>query len=222
MSIRWVPALLAAGILAFGAAGCAGKAVNENDPASLFADAEDDIDSDRYAIALEKLRTIRHKFPYSKYSPLAQLRIADVYFLEESFPEAAASYETFRDLHPKHEKASYAMYRIGESYFEAMPENVARDMTTAYEAIDAFEAYLNRYPKGEHAEQARKRLGESRSRLARKELYVADFYFKRDFPDAAMGRYEKVVRLYPKTEAAEKAKQRLSEIRKSKNESPES
>src|SRR5436305_4595321 len=88
-------------------AGCAGTPVDENDPASLFKDAESDIQSDHYQIAVEKLRSIKNKFPYSKYALDAQLRIADVYFLEESYAEAAAAYETFKDLHPKHEKAGY-------------------------------------------------------------------------------------------------------------------
>src|SRR6478736_2451275 len=83
--------------------GCAGKGVSEEDPASLYADAEEDIKSDHYQIAIDKLRIIKNKFPYSKYAIDSQLRIADVLFMQEAYGEAAVSYETFRDLHPKHE-----------------------------------------------------------------------------------------------------------------------
>src|SRR6476619_147606 len=103
--------------------GCSGKAIDENDPAALYKDAEDDIKNDHYQIAIDKLRSIRNKFPYSKYAVDAQLRLADVYFLQEDFAEAAAAYETFRDLHPKHEKTSYAMFRIGKSYYKDSPTN---------------------------------------------------------------------------------------------------
>jgi outer membrane protein assembly factor BamD (BamD/ComL family) len=37
---------------------CASKAVNESDPAALYNDAEEEIKSDHYQIAIEKLRTM--------------------------------------------------------------------------------------------------------------------------------------------------------------------
>lgn len=193
--------------------GCAGGEVNENDPASLFKDAEEDIEDDQYAIALEKLRTIRHKFPYSKFSSLAQLRIADVYFLEGSYAEAASAYESFRDLHPKHERSSYAMFRIGEAYLQATPENIARDLSTADSALTAFNAFLARYPNDERATEARKQIDEIRGRLAAKELYIGDFYLKRGDAIAAVNRYDKLIELFPNTEAAKAAKEKLPEVR---------
>ena len=60
------------------------------------------------------MKTIKNKFPYSNYATEAQLKIADVYYMQESYGEAAVAYEAFRDLHPKHEKVPYAMFRIGE------------------------------------------------------------------------------------------------------------
>src|SRR5437870_1063058 len=83
--------------------GCSGKAIDENDPGALYGEAEEDIKNDHYQIAIDKLRAIKNKYPYSKFAVDAQLRIADVYFLQESWGEAATSYEAFRDLHPKHE-----------------------------------------------------------------------------------------------------------------------
>ena len=83
--------------------GCAGRVVDDNDPASLLADAEDEIKSDHFQLAVDKLKEVKNKFPYSKFSIDAQLRLADVYFMQESYADAAAQYETFRDLHPKHE-----------------------------------------------------------------------------------------------------------------------
>ena len=77
--------------------------MNEGDPTSIFKAAGEDIESDRFQLALDKLRMVKNRFPYSKFSVLAQLKIADVYFLQESFTEAAAAYETFGDLYPKHE-----------------------------------------------------------------------------------------------------------------------
>jgi outer membrane protein assembly factor BamD len=216
-SFRLLPALAIVAILATFTAshlGCSGKSVDETDPASMFKDAEEDIKSDHYLVAIEKLRTIKNRFPYSNYATEAQLRIADVYFLQESYGEAAVAYEAFRDLHPKHDKVPYAMFRVGKSYFNDIPGTIARDMTPAQKALDAFGDFLRRFPAAPEAAEARKDSTELRKLLAEKELYIGNFYFKRDFFDAARPRYQKVIDTFPETPAAAEAKEKLARIGK--------
>ncbi|MCC7440157.1 MAG: outer membrane protein assembly factor BamD [Bdellovibrionales bacterium] len=199
-------------ILAAGSVvGCSGKAVNEDDPQSVYEDAEDDIENDRYLIALEKLRKIRHKFPYSKFSSKAQLRIADVLYLQESFAEAAQAYESFRDLHPKHDDTPYATFRVGESYAMDAPENIARDLTSDFRALDAFQEFTRKYPNDKRSEEAKGRIQTLRNKVASKEFEIAEFYRVRDFPGSAGPRYRKILDLYPDTTWAKEAKARLAE-----------
>jgi len=193
---------------------CSSSQINDSDPGSLFKDAEDEIQSEHYQLAIDKLRIIKNKFPYSKFAIDAQLRIADVYFLQESFAEAAASYEAFRELHPKHPKAPYAMYRAAKSYYNDMPSTVARDMTAARKALDTYNDFLRRYPTSSDVDAARKEVADIRRLLAEKELYIADFYYNRDFYDSAKPRYKKTVELYPETDAAKKAQEKLDKIDK--------
>ncbi len=222
---RAVLSILTAAVLFAGTStfniGCSGKSVDESDPAQLYADAEEEIKNDHYQIAIEKLRAIKNKFPYSKYALDAQLRLADVYFMQDSYPEAAASYETFRDLHPKHERVAYAMFRIGKSYFNDIPSPISRDMTSAVKAMDSYNDYLRRFPSEKDAEEARKDVAEIRRNLAEKELYVGNFYYKRDFYESAKPRFQKVIALYPETEAANEAKAKIAKIDKILTENPE-
>lgn len=194
--------------------GCAGKAVDASDPAQLYEDAEEEIKSDHYQVAIDKLRVIKNKFPYSKYSLDAQLKIADVLFLQESFAEAAAAYETFRDLHPRHEKVSYAMFRAGKAYFLDIPSPLSRDLAPAQRSVDAYGEFLKRFPADPQADEARKDLAESRRILAEKELYIGDFYRKRNFPASAKPRYQKVVSQYSDTPTAKEAQERLAQVEK--------
>lgn len=190
---------------------CSGKPVDDNDPKSVFEDAEEDIKDERYQMALEKLKNVKNKFPYSHYSTLAQLKIADVYFAEESFIEAAGAYETFRDLHPKHPKADYVLFQIGESYFFQLPDAIDRDLSPANKALEAYRELLGVYPKSENAGKARDRIKESLERLSEKERYIANFYFKQDQFDSAALRYGKVTRQYPGTTPEEGAYQSWAE-----------
>jgi outer membrane protein assembly factor BamD len=199
-------------------ASCSGKSVDESNPEELYKDAEEDIQNDRYLIALDKLRTVKNKFPYSRYSTDAELRIGDVQFLQESFLEAAATYETFRELHPKHERSSYALFRIGEAYYSDIPGNVARDLTSANKAIDAFNEFLARFPKNPDTPRAKEMLLASRTKLAEKENYIADFYMRRGQTEAARRRYKKVSGSFADTEPARHAREKLSEIAEEKKE----
>jgi len=200
--------------------GCSSTPIDENDPASLMADAEDDIQSNHYQIAIEKLRTIKNKFPYSKHATDSQIRIADVYFLQESFAEAALTYEVFRDLHPKHEKTAYAMFRIGKSYFNDMPGTVARDLTSAQRGLDAYRDFMKRFPTDPQAKEAEADIVTIRDTLAAKELYIGNFYYRSADWDAAKARYMKIQIMYPETETAKQALTKLESIEKLPKKAP--
>jgi outer membrane protein assembly factor BamD len=191
---------------------CSSAPIDESDPAALYKEAESDIESEHYQVAIDKLRAIKNKFPYSNYAVDAQLRIADVYFLQDSFIESAASYESFRDLHPKHPKTGYAMYKIAKSYFNDKPGNIARDMTSAKRALDAYRDFLKRFPTNKEAEEGAKDIVEIRNLLAEKELYIAEFYFKRDFFISAKPRFQKIMDLYPETDSAKIAQGKLARL----------
>ena len=190
---------------------CSGKNIDEKDPTELTTEAERDIKNDRYQLAIDKLRMVKNKYPYSKQAIGAQLRLADVFFMQESYAEAAMAYQAFVDLHPKHEQVSYAQFRVGLSHFNDSPDLVARDQTPTTRALEAFEVYLKRFPAGPEAGEAREKANQARAKLAAKELYIGNFYSKRDEWSSAKTRYKKIIQLYPETESAKEAKIKLDE-----------
>ena len=134
---------------------CSGKKIDDSNPQELFKDAEEDVNDKRYTIALDKLKSLKNKFPYSNLATEAQLRIADVYYLEDSFIEAAASYETFRDMHPKHAKADFVLFRIGESYYNQLPGGEDRDLSPGSKAIEAYRELAAVYPTSQYVAPAK-------------------------------------------------------------------
>lgn len=200
---------------------CSGKAVDENNPKDAFEDAEDDVKSERYQMALEKLKGIKNRFPYSHYSTLAQLKIADVYFAEESFIEAAGAYETFRDLHPKHPKADYVIFQVSESYFLQLPDAIDRDLSPSIKALEAYRELLSLYPNSEYAKKAQERVKETLEKLAQKERYIASFYFKQNIFDSAALRYKKITQQYAGTTPEQDAYQSWAESLKEQSDQKE-
>jgi outer membrane protein assembly factor BamD len=208
-AIRALGAAISISLCAAGGAfilsSCAGKKIDENDPKALYEDALEDVEDARYLMALDKLKVVKSKFSYSTYGALSQLKVGDVYFLQESYPEAAAAYESFVELYPRHEKAPYALFRSGEAYFKDIPSNLARDLRSAESAITTLGQYLRRYPQGEYGERALEMKKSGYDTLARKELEIAEFYLRQEKPGSARPRLEKVLKLYGESEAAAKA-----------------
>ena len=85
-----------------------------------------ELKDENYPEAQKYFQFVKQKYPFSKYAVLAELAIADTQFARGNYTEAIDSYKSFARLHPTHEKVEdgYVAFRIGESYFKDMPEDV--------------------------------------------------------------------------------------------------
>ena len=160
----------------------------------LFKEASKYKDEKRYLLSLEKLNLIKSQHPYSFYATHAELMQADIYFEQENYIEAAAAYILFKDFHPRHEKIQYVITRIGNSYFNQIPDSIDRDLSSAYEAIKYYTELVDKFPNSEFLEEAKGRIQDCKIKLEDKERYIADFYFKTKVYDAARHRYGYMLR----------------------------
>lgn len=176
---------------------CASEEKDLNTAEGLFASAKEFQDAERYDVALTKYADVRNKFPYSHLATEAELAIADVHYVRESYAESEVAYQNFRDLHPKHAKSDYVLYKIAMSYYMQLPETIDRDLTVGKDAIYHFDELIKLYPKSEYVAECRNKRDEVYSRLAQKELYIADFYFKQEKYSSALRRYEAALKKFP-------------------------
>lgn len=183
---------------------------NDSPPEAQYAEGERLLQRERYIEAVERFRILKSRYPYSKYAALASLRIGDAHFQEEAYIEAASAYRVFRELYPKHEQAGYALQRIGECHYNLMPSTADRDLEPATSAIAAYNQLLREYPNSPHKVDAEKRIRELRGKLAEKENYVANFYYKKEHYQASAGRYASLLENYPDFGYNEEALYRLA------------
>ncbi len=158
----------------------------------LFTDVD-------YTLAIELFQEVIDNYPYSDYATLAELKLADVYFEQESYEQSASYYQDFVELHPRHPQVSYALFRQGLCWYQEMAEPDS-DQEATRDAMAQFEVLLQRFPHSEHAAEAEKLLAEARDRLALHDLHVADFYFERGVYHAAARRYVDVLEAFPQHE----------------------
>lgn len=162
-----------------------------------FKYAKEFDEDDRYQVAIQRYTDVKNRFPYSTYATMAELAIADVQFRSESYAEAQVSYQNFRELHPRHARIDYVIFQTGMSYYQQLPETFDRDITLANDAIYSYNELIRRFPSSEYYQQAQEYRRKAFTMLAEKELYIADFYFKQEFFDSALLRYESAYKKYP-------------------------
>jgi outer membrane protein assembly factor BamD len=194
-----------------GNSGCSAVTIdNDSPPEAQYAEGERLLEKDRYLEAVERFRILKSRYPYSKYAALATLRIGDAHFKEEAFLEAASAYKIFRDLYPRHEQAAYALFRTGESYYNTLPGTIDRDLEPALAAIDAYSLLLKESPGSPYQKDAEAKIKDLREKLAEKEAYVGDYYFKREQYQAAATRYAYLLQNYPEAGRNEETVYRLA------------
>ena len=190
MICRYLRSTLLLALLTILAACSSIEVEDENSAEGMFKIANYLAENDRFDEANMKYSELRNKYPYSQLAVEAELRIADIHFQREFYAEAQSAYQIFRELHPSHPKIPYVTHRLGLSYYEQLPTSIDRDLSLSSKALFYFDEILRKYPQSEWAKEAKDRNEKVRRMLIEKELYIADYYFKRDFFESALPRYE--------------------------------
>ena len=184
-------------LAAWGLVSCSSDDKKSDTAEGAFALAQDYEKDERYEEAIRRYQEVKNKFPYSKYATMSELAVADAHFKQEAFAEAQVSYQSFKELHPKHPQIDYVTYRLAMSYYEQLPGTVDRDLTLANNAVTYFDEVIRQYPNSTYVNESKEKKVDCLKRLGGKEEYIADFYFKKELYESALARYESLYRNYP-------------------------
>jgi outer membrane protein assembly factor BamD len=171
---------------------------------TLFKQGEQLYAKKKYDAAAEKWRKAKDTTTSPLLRTAVELKLADALYHDEKYIEAAAEYETFRKLHPKNQKASYALYMQGLSNFYQV-KKIDVDQTSTKNAVTLFDMFLQEYPGSDLTQKVRETLAEAKARQAAYEMYVGRFYYRTDKYVAAIGRFEYALQKYPGTPRSDEA-----------------
>lgn len=166
-------------------------------PADYYlAEGEAMFEKGLYDDAIANWEKVRESYYSPELNIIAELKIAEAYFLAEKYPEAVAAYEDFLKQHPNHDRVPDALFQLGLSYFkQILPPD--RDQTATQSAMVTFQDLQKRFPKDRHAEEVEVLIGRCRDSLAAHEVAVGRFYLRTERFDAAINRLEGMFKAYP-------------------------
>lgn len=179
------------------------KSTDTFDAEKSFVEANRLIEDKEYNEARAILLQIKNRDLSKKFSPLAQLRIADSYVKEQETELAAAEYRRFIEMYPDHRYAPYAQYQIAMIYFNEI-EGPERGRGSAARALAEFEKLKRDYPRNPYKDLVDIRIEKCRNIMADYEYAVGEFYMKKGSYDAAIGRLEGLLASYPDYKKSEK------------------
>lgn len=177
---------------------------------AFYDKIQSSLNSKNWSVAIANLQLLESQFPFGKYAEQAQLELIYAQYKSTDYESSIASAERFIRLHPQHPNVDYAFYVKGlcelsqssGSLDNFLPsDNSKRDVGSARDAFATLTELLTRYPQSPYGPDARKRLINLRNLLARSEINVANYYFKRGALVAAANRGQYVVENFQQTPA---------------------
>lgn len=198
-------------------AGCAGRGGKSRDAAyvardvdTLYAAAQQRLDTGRSRQAAQLFDEVERQHPYSPWARRAQLMSAFSYYAARDYNKAIQSAQRFLSIHPGNKDAPYAYYLIAICYYEQISD-VTRDQKVTQQAKQALTDVMRRYPSTSYAADAKLKIDLVNDHLAGKEMTIGRSYQKSGKWLAATLRFRNVVDNFQTTSHTPEALFRLVE-----------
>lgn len=207
--------LLACLLLALLLSACAGNEEDSEFSADsgeqqIYDEAQRYLNARNFDLAIRALQALESRYPFGRYAEQAQLELIYAHYGAYSPEAAIEAADRFIRLHPQHPSVDYAYYMKGLSTATASQDFLSRftptdktlrDTSFAKEAFAEFSQLVTRFPDSPYAADAKARMVYLRNLLARNEIHVANYYFRRGAYLAAVNRGRYVVENFQRSPA---------------------
>jgi len=175
----------------------------------LYAKARERLHKGDYNEAERYYTRLVARFPFGPYTEQAQLELAFAQLRNGKPEDATSTIDRFIRTYPRHPHIDYAYYLKGVINFDRDTtvftrvlrlDVSARDLGAPMQSINDFNEVIRRYPNSVYAVDARQRIVYLRNMLARHEMAVALYYYRRGAWVSSANRAKYLVENYPQSE----------------------
>jgi outer membrane protein assembly factor BamD len=175
----------------------------------LYRQAHDLLRGGEYGRAEHYYQRLVARFPFGPYTEQAQLDLAFAQYKNGKPEDATATLDRFIRTYPRHAHVDYAYYLKGVVNFDRgitlftkvlRMDMSARDLGAPVQSINDFTEVMRRYPNSRYAADARQRIVYLRNLLARHELNVGLYYYRRGAWVSSANRAKDLLETYPQSE----------------------
>ena len=214
LSTVWMAIGLSSSILFSGCADSNYDPTKDWSVDKLYNEAKDEMAAGGYDKAIGMYEKLEGRAAGTPLAQQAQLDKAWAQYKTNEPVQAVATLDRFIKLHPASPALDYALYLKGLVNFNenlglfsswAEQDLAERDPKQAKESFEAFRELVIRFPNSKYAEDGRLRMAFIKNSLARSDVHVARFYFKRGAYVAAINRAQATVQEYRDVPAVEEA-----------------
>lgn len=181
-----------------------GKSFEQMSAREIYDYGEKKFAKKRYSAALEAYQALIDLYPFSMYATESELRIADSHFKKRQWAEAVSSYEAFLERHPTHPKIPRVIQNLGMSNYKQKLA-IDRDQHATSESLRYFSKLAREYPDSTETKESAVYLSKLKDELAKRERYIARFYWRDNEYYSSLERYLNIARLYPESRYYEEA-----------------
>ncbi len=146
-------------------------------PQTLFQSAQRAMAHKNYKEAEEKFKKLLEISSQNRMAETARLGLAEAYYKNGDYEEAAAVYQDYLKLHPLSPNSDYVQFKLAMCYYKLMLPPY-KDQTYTFKALEAFKKLIRLYPRSPWVARAREKIAECEERLAQHDIYVGKYYYK--------------------------------------------
>lgn len=176
----------------------------------FYQKAKGEFDSGQWSMAIEFYEKLKANYPYGEHAEQAYLELAYAFYRYDEPLSAIRELDEFIRIYPRHPELAYAHYlkavasdSLNRSWLDNyIADPAQRDAKSALEAYNAYQLVIQRFPTSQYAKAAQARLVILTNQLARREMHIAQYYYKRGAFLAAANRATAVIEHYPRSQSA--------------------
>ncbi len=179
-------------------------------PETLYQQALDEMEKQRYVTAVATLEKLERQHPFSEFNEKAKLMEVYGNYRIGKFEEAILAADRYMALYPGSKEMPYVLYLKGNSYFGQI-KDITRDQQISKDAIETYSLIISNYPDSKYAKDARDKMVVGVDQIAGKEMSVGRYYLGNGNYPAAINRFRVVAEQFQTSTHIEEALFRLTE-----------